>query len=495
MTTKLSKSKILSGLQCEKRLWLEVHHAEAKVVPADVERRFMVGHAVGEVACSLHKDGNLVEWNENASSALSETKRLLKEHPEKPIFEATFAHEGVLIRADILKKEAGGYHLIEVKAGASVKEPNYYDCAVQAWVLEGCGLSLGKVELAHIDSQFVYGGDGDYRGLFRHADLAGDIAQLKTEVPKWVKKLKKVLAGKEPDIATGKHCNTPYPCPFISYCSGPGTDYPLTFLPRGKKIAKELESEGITDIRDIPSGRLSKETHEWVRRVTTSGKWELKPAVKKIIIAHPYPRYYLDFETTKFAVPIWKDTRPYQTLPFQWSCHVETKPDAITHAEFLDTTGVAPMRPFIETLLDALAKSGPIFVYSPYEKRCLKELADRFPDLAKSVAKVIERLVDLLPITRKHYYHPDMHGSWSLKKVLPTIAPDLDYGDLGDVQDGGAAEIAYQEIIHPDTEPQRSQSLAADLRAYCQRDTEALIALVRFLSTGKIKRFETKQAN
>ena len=402
MTTKLSKSKILSGLQCEKRLWLEAYQPEAKVVSEDTERCLMIRREVNDVARSLHKDGSLVEWNEKSpSAALSETKRLLKEHPEKPIFEATFEHEDVLIRADILKKEAGGYHLIKVKSGTSVKDQNSHDCAVQAWVLEGCGLSLGKVELAHIDTQFVYGGDGDYRGLFRHEDLAGDIAQLKTEVSKWVRKLKKVLAGKEPNIATGDHCSTPYSCPFIDYCSGPGTDYPLTVLPRGKRIAKELEAEGITDIRDIPPGRLHSETHEWVRRVTVKGKPELKPGIKKVMAGHAYPRYYLDFETTRFTVPIWKDTRPYQAFPFQWSCHVETKSGAVTHAEFLDTTGAPPMRPFIETLLKALAKPGPIFVYSHYEKGCLNELADRFPDLAKPIAKVTERLVDLLPITRR----------------------------------------------------------------------------------------------
>ena len=485
MTTKLSKSKILSGLQCEKRLWLEAYQPEAKVVPEDVERRFMIGHEVNDVARSLHKDGCLVEWNEKGPSALSETKRLLKEHPEKPIFEATFEHEDVLIRADILKKEAGGYHLIEVKSGTSVKDPNYHGCAVQAWVLESNGLTLSRVELAHIDNQFVYGGDGDYRGLFHHQDLTADLAELKSEVPKWVKKFRKVLRGEVPDIEIGAHCTSPYSCPFIEHCTGSTTEYPLTDLPRGGKVIPLLEAEGIRDIRDIPPGRLSNKTHEWVRNATVKGEPELKPAVKEIINAHSYPRYYLDFETTKFAVPIWKDTRPYQTLPFQWSCHAETKAGTLTHAGFLDTTGDPPMRLFIETLLDALAQPGPIFVYSSYERTRLNELAISFPDLAKPIGKVIERLVDLLPITRQHYYHPDMHGSWSLKAVLPTIASGLDYGDLGDVKDGGAAEAAYQKIIHPATTPQRSQSLADDLRAYCQRDTEALIALVRFLSTGR----------
>ena len=40
-----------------------------------------------------------------------------------------------------------------------------------------------------------------------------------------------------------------------------------------------------------------------------------------------------------------------------------------------------------------------------------------------------------------------MHGSWSIKAVLPTVAPDLSYAKLGDVRDGLAAQTAYLEAI------------------------------------------------
>lgn len=487
MTARLSKSKILSGLQCEKRLWLEVHQPELKVVAADVTHLFAIGNEVNDVARALHKNGRLVDIDGGISGALAETERILDESPKKPVFEATFVHEGVVVRVDILKNGARGYRLIEVKASTKVKPPHYPDCAVQAWVLENFGLPLARVELAHINNQFVYRGDGDYRGLLHHENLSTAIAEIKKEVPQWVSRFKGVLNGGKPDIETGAHCNDPYPCPFIEHCARPGTDYPVSGLPNGKKISKQLEAEGINDIRDIPPGRLNSATHEWVRKVTAEGKPDLNPAAKGIINACPYPRYYLDFESISFAVPVWKDTRPYQQLPFQWSCHVETKPGQFSHEEFLDTTGDAPMRPFIESLLTLLEKSGAIFVYSSFEKSRLNEIAARFPDLQEGIKKVTARLVDLLPVTKQNYYHPDMLGSWSLKAVLPTIAPHLDYGDLGEIQDGTAAGTAYLEIIHADTTPVRAQSLAADLRKYCKRDTEALVALVQFLSSGEIR--------
>jgi hypothetical protein len=38
---------------------------------------------------------------------------------------------------------------------------------------------------------------------------------------------------------------------------------------------------------------------------------------------------------------------------------------------------------------------------------------------------IADRLIDLLSITRANYYHPAQKGSWSIKDVLPTIAPEL----------------------------------------------------------------------
>ena len=168
---------------------------------------------------------------------------------------------------------------------------------------------------------------------------------------------------------------------------------------------------------------------------------------------------------------------------FQWSCHVETAPGVVTHAEFLGGAD-APMRAFIDTLLRALGTHGAIFVYSPYEKTILNATAARFPDTAAAIENIIARMVDLLPLTRDNYYHPDMRGSWSLKAVLPCIAPQLAYQDLGEVQDGGAAGSVYCEMFARDTEPSRAAALDADLRAYCKLDTEALVELARFLCGG-----------
>ena len=42
----------------------------------------------------------------------------------------------------------------------------------------------------------------------------------------------------------------------------------------------------------------------------------------------------------------------------------------------------------------------------------------------------------MIPFQQKWYYTPKMKGSYSIKYVLPALAPDLSYNDL-DIKEGG----------------------------------------------------------
>ena len=247
-------------------------------------------------------------------------------------------------------------------------------------------------------------------------------------------------------------------------------------------MAETLLAEGIEDIRQIPEGYLDKAQLERIRRVTISGEYELDSELTETLNGLAWPRYYLDFETITFAVPIWKGTRPYEQLPFQWSCHIEPQPGVLEHAEYLDTTGVSPMRSFTESLITQLGDTGPIIVYSSFEATRLRELAKRFPDLADALQGIIGRLVDLLPLTRDHYYHPAMKGSFSIKAVLPTVAPELDYKQLNDVHDGTEAQVAYLDMVDTDTPQEQKAQLEQALLEYCKLDTLAMVKLVHFFT-------------
>lgn len=477
----LSKSRIIQHRQCPKRLWLAVHHPEL-AEENDGKARLTAGNEVGEVARSLYPDGFLIE-SLDSKQALYDTAQILTKK-SRPVFEAAFATNGVLVRSDLLLPLRGGYRMVEVKSSTSVKEYHLADAAIQAWVAKKAGLSIKRIEIAHIDNTFVYPGNGDYNGLFVYADVSKDASSLGKEVPKWVKEARSTLAGKEPAIEPGDQCCDPFDCPFMVYCI-PATDqkiFPLEILPHknGKDLAAELRDEGYEDLRKVPGKRFTTAKHQRIWRVTKKNKAELDPEAGTILESLAYPRYYLDFETIQFAVPIWAGTRPYQQLPFQWSCHIERKNGKVDHKDFLGSDLSDPRRVFAESLIDTMKTRGPVLVYNAgFESGRLRELAEDFPDLAPALDTIRNRFVDLLTLARNHYYHRDMRGSWSLKAVLPTIAPELAYDDL-EVANGGMAQETFGEMLHPETTLARRRKLRKDLLAYCERDTWALVKIARY---------------
>jgi hypothetical protein len=440
--------------------------------------RLAAGVAVGDVARQLYPDGVLVA-GEDLRQALRDTQALLAE-PPRPLFEATFQVDGVLIRADLLLPDGAAWRVAEVKSATRVKGYYITDAAVQGWVLREAGLPVSRIEVAHIDSTFVYPGDGDYRGLFQHADVTQAVEDLLPAVPQWISAARATLAGADPCTAPGHQCMDPFECPFLPCCvpeQPVANSFPPEILPYGRGLAEELRAEGYDDLRDVPEGRLTNPKHQRIWAATRDEAPVLDPQARQQLQRLGWPRYYVDFETIQFPVPIWAGTRPYQQLPFQWSCHVEQRDGHVVHDGFLADGAGDPRRTFAESLLARIGTQGPILVWhAGFERTRLRELADAFPDLASALHAAIDRLFDLLPLARAHYYHRDMRGSWSIKSVLPTIAPELGYDAL-DVADGAMAQEAFQELLHAETASDRRAELRAALLRYCERDTWAMVRI------------------
>lgn len=479
----LSKSRIIEWRQCPKRLWLKVNRPELIQASVETERAFQVGYEIGDAARKLHPGGILIE-GENLSEALRLTRELLVSQPKAPLFEATFQRDGLLVRADLLLPHGRGYRMVEVKAATSVKDYYLADAAIQRWVI-GDAIRLSSVEIAHVDNRFVYPGGGDYRGLFKYVPVDSETEATTEDVPSWVVAARETLEGAEPAIEPGAQCCDPFECPCLAHCNPiqEGIDFPLSGLPRLSASKRgQIEALGIDDVRQIPDGFPLTESQGRVRRIAREGKPELLPAAAIALSALPHPRYYLDFETVSMPVPIWAGTRPYQKLPVQWSCHVETQDGQLQHHSFLADGLGDPRESFAKSMIGALGGKGPVFVYNQsFELGRIRELAEDYPKLAASLQAIASRVVDLFPITRESYYHPDMQGSWSIKSVLPTIASDLGYAAMA-VADGGAAEEAWLEILHAETSDERRQFLRESLADYCALDTLAMVRLAWFLS-------------
>jgi len=479
----LSKSRLMSFLQCPRRLWLEKHRRDLATVSSTQQAMFDAGHAVGDIARRLYdpqRTGRLISGARGMAAALRDTQAALGRNGADPLFEATFEREGLLIRADVLERRNA--RLVEVKSSTSVKDEHITDCAIQSWVLAACSAAPRTVTLAHINNAYTYAGDGNYTGLFAEQDITQPARALTARVPDWLDGAQRVLGLEEPEVRIGSRCRQPHECPFMAYC-WPATDYPLTTLPGiGPKLDALLE-RGYADIRALPQDLVPAGDGLRVWRAARTGATENSGSAARELAGYPWPRYYLDFETIGPPIPLWPGTRPYQAIPFQWSLHHETGPDTTPgHEEYLDLSGELPARALAVALITAIGTQGPVFTYTNYEKQCLNTLAALCPDLAAALEAIVGRLVDLHPIVKRSYYHPAMKGSWSIKALLPTLAPDMDYARLEGIHDGGGAQQAFGEAINPATAAGRREELRRQLLRYCAHDTLALVRVTQALS-------------
>ena len=488
----LSKSKILAFRQCPKRLWLEVKKPELLKVSTATSAKFNVGFKVGEIAQSLYdpeNKGTLIDIKkEGISQALARSQRIIDS--EVPIFEAGFSANGVLAFADVmLPAEVDGkrlWDMVEVKSSTSVKDYHRDDIAIQSYVAQLSGFKLNSVSIAHVDSKWVYPGDEQYHGLLKANDLTTQALSRTEEVQLWVQQAQQILAGKEPNIDVGDQCSKPFECGFYAHCTRDQVkpEYPLTWLPRlSSKKMKALTEQGINDLRDVADGMLNKIQLRVKKHTLLKQAFFDQKAAQNALSKLALPAYFLDFETIMFAVPIWKGTRPYQQIPFQFSMHMLNERNELNHIEFLDLSRNDPSKSFAETLVASCGKIGPVFVYNAgFENSRIRELAKRFPVLSDDLLAITKRVVDLLPIARDHYYHPSQHGSWSIKKVLPALVPELNYANLQGVQDGGMAMNTFLEAIHSSTSNARKSEIEQQLLEYCKLDTYAMVKLWQVFS-------------
>lgn len=485
----LSKSKLFAFHQCAKRLWLEIHCPELREDSPGTEASFAVGHQVGDIARQLYDPegkGGFLDLDNISFAELLEQSETLCKTSKQPIFEAGFVAGGALSLADAMLPTHQGrkraWRMVEVKSSTRVKDYHRDDAAIQAFVVRKAGVPLAGIALAHIDKNWVYPGKNDYQGLLVENDLTEEAFARGPEVETWIAEAQTIARKrKEPAITTGPQCCTPYACGFLPYCADqePQAEYPINWLPRiQSKGLKALIDEGVSDLRDVPDELLNERQVRVKHRTLTGETYFDAAGAAADLAAHKLPGYFLDFETIQFAIPIWKGTRPYQQIPFQFSLHRLSRIGKLEHKAFLDLSGKDPSKAFAEALIAACGERGPVFVYNAaFEMTRIKELANRFKRLKQPLLAINERIVDLLRVAEARYYHPSQQGGWSVKKVLPAIAPDLRYDALEGVQDGGMAMEAYKQAIDPNTCADRKTKIERQLLEYCGLDTLAMVRI------------------
>ena len=481
----LSKSAFIKGLQCHKALYLKKHHPELEDEVSKAQQAvFDTGHSIGHLAKQLFPGGtDLGEYiPDQLQIVFDRTKDLVKE--KQIIYEAGFTFDNNLCFSDIVVPAGNKWRIYEVKASTSVKDVYLWDAAFQYYLITNSGLTIEDIFIVHVNNQYERIGDLDVNQLFTIQSVREQVLTMQSDVKKNLDEMKKMLASeKAPAIDIGPHCTDPYPCSFMGYCWQHIPEYSvfdISGLYAEKKF--DLYRKGILKITDVPdSFGLSNNQRLQVDSEKNGSRKINQTVIRNFLNRLNYPLYFLDFETMNPAVPLFDHSRPYQQIPFQYSLHIQEKPGSkIDHKEFLAVANGDPRKLFIEQLIKDLGKKGDIIVYSSFEKSRLNNIATDFPEYAPDIEKIIKRIVDLMTIfSGKHYYTPEMRGSYSIKQVLPALVPGFSYAGLN-IADGGTASNTFESLYY-----EKDQAIIdktrADLLAYCKMDTLAMVEILRVL--------------
>ena len=268
-------------------------------------------------------------------------------------------------------------------------------------------------------------------------------------------------------------------------------------------------------------------------------------AIREELAGLEYPIYFLDYETISPAIPLYNNMKPYQQIPFQFSLHIvdaqennppkkdipahpdippakdipehpEIEPakdippaeDIPEHPEippaeevppfqylkstgYLHTEKTNPVPHLVKALKDSIGPKGTVIVWNKkFECECNKGMARAVPEYAPFLEDLNSRIYDLMLIFKDKYLDYRFKGSASIKNVLPILAPKLSYKDL-EISEGGSASEAIYQIANiypemspddfPPLTPETRDQLIADLKTYCERDTFAMVEILRNL--------------
>lgn len=265
----------------------------------------------------------------------------------------------------------------------------------------------------------------------------------------------------------------------------------------------DLINEGIVKLTDMPLNYLNREKNVIQYQVVKNHSPYINmDKISAGIKCITYPIYHLDFETFPCPLPRFRGEKCYTQSVFQFSLHIEKEPGKCDkekdHYEYLAIDHQDRREELIKKMVEWIdtESGGTILVYNEsFEKTRLKELGEIFSQYKTKLNKMREMIFDLMYIVKTNsklykelgyndneakmfnYYHEDMTGSFSIKKILPLFS-NLTYKGM-EIANGVEALVAYAnfpKLDKPDYEHKYRK-----LVEYCKQDTWAMVEILKGL--------------
>lgn len=263
----------------------------------------------------------------------------------------------------------------------------------------------------------------------------------------------------------------------------------------------DLINQGKVKMLDIDEELLNRKKNIIQRNaVLTNTPYIDKNKIKAGLNQLKYPIYHLDFETFPCPLPRYKGEKPYTQSVFQFSLHIEKTKGICDkekdHYGYLAKNQQDHRLELVKLMCELIKDDGTVLVYNDaFEKTRIKELSQIFPEYKAKLLKIRSNIFDLMNIVKTNsklyeslnyskeeakmfnYYHPDMDGSYSIKKVLPVLS-NLTYKNM-EIGNGIEALITYAKFgkLLPKDYNHKYQKLIE----YCQQDTYAMYKVLEGL--------------
>ncbi len=384
------------------------------------------------------------------------------------------------------KDDKGKWHLFEVKSSTKIKNEHLADICFQLHAFSEAGIEFETINIILVNNEYVY---REAKGLevddfLNIEDITIDVHEKLEEYRLQIEEAYKILtADNEPKVpALKKSFSYPLPEKFSEYYWKGIPDYSIYDINniRKKNLIKlnKLGAKLITDIPDnfFDSDNYNRQVELTKQKTALVDKEGIKAELEKL----EYPLYFLDYETINPAIPLFDKVKPHQKIPFQYSLHVLDTPDSkIRHMDFLHTDKTNPIPFLLKALRGHMGDSGAVLVWNDtFELGCNRAMAKTCPEHEEFMNSVNSRIADLLKIVKANYQDYRFKGSYSIKNVLPVLAPELNYKEL-EVQHGGMAMDGILDLIDDKTDDK--EKLIKALKEYCKLDTWAMVRIFQVL--------------